>query len=75
MVTTASSKTFSLQGNATKVVKEINWPLLTSIAFHGVFFTVVFPQWQDNSNKTNNGLANTPVIQLNSIEQTRLPNT
>ncbi|WP_017293754.1 TonB family protein [Geminocystis herdmanii] len=75
MVTTTSSQTFSLQANASKVVKEINWPLLTSIAFHGVFFTVVFPQWQDyNSSKANNGLDNTPIVQLNAIEQTRLPN-
>lgn len=75
MVTTTSSQTFSLQANASKVVKEINWPLLTSIAFHGVFFTVVFPEWRDyNSSKANNGLDNTPVVQLNAIEQTRLPN-
>lgn len=75
MVTTASFQTSSLQANASKIFKEINWALLTSIAFHGVFFTVVFPQWQNyNSSKTNNGLDNTPIVQLNAIEQTRLPN-
>ena len=75
MVTNTSSQTFSLQANAGKVIKEINWPLLTSIAFHGVFFTVVFPQWQDSNNSNaNNGLSNTPIVQLNAIEQTRLPN-
>ncbi|MGI0479425.1 TonB family protein [Geminocystis sp. CENA526] len=73
MVTTTSSKTLSLQANAGKVIKEINWPLLTSIAFHGVFFTVVFPHWQDKNNNTSNNLSNTPVVQLNAIEQTRLP--
>lgn len=75
MVTTTSSQTFSLQANTGKVIKEINWALLTSIALHGVFFTVVFPEWQDdNSSKANNGLGNTPIVQLNAIEQTRLPN-
>lgn len=75
MVTTTSSQTFSFSANAGKVVKEINWPLLTSIAFHGVFFTVLLPQWRDyNNSKANNGFSNTPVVQLNAIEQTRLPN-
>ncbi|BAQ64283.1 hypothetical protein GM3709_1048 [Geminocystis sp. NIES-3709] len=49
--------------------------MLTSIALHGIFFTVIFPQWQDtNSSNANNNLGNTPVVELNTIEQTRLPN-
>lgn len=74
MVTTTSSKTFNLQANTQKVIKEINWPLITSIVFHGVFFTVVFPQWHNENSSDNQGFSNTPIVELNAIEQTRLPN-
>lgn len=58
-----------------QIVKEINWPLLASIALHGIFFTTVFPQWfSQNKSVNSEGLNNTPIIELNSLEQTRLPN-
>lgn len=73
MVTTTSSKTLSLQTE--KIIKEINWPLLTSISIHGLFFTLIFPQWNPeiNSNGKIGDAGNTPVVELNTIEQTRLP--
>lgn len=74
MVTTTSSNTLSLQMN--KVIKEINWPLLASISVHGLFFTLIFPQWnhQNNSDVNTNSIGKTSVVELNNIEQTRLPN-
>ncbi|MBL1210434.1 TonB family protein [Geminocystis sp. GBBB08] len=71
MVTTTSSSKLSLQTN--KVIKEINWSLLASISFHGLFFTFIFPQWNDQNNSKITA-ESTPVVELNSIEQTRLPN-
>ncbi|AFZ54610.1 TonB family protein [Cyanobacterium aponinum] len=58
-----------------QIIREINWALLASITVHGIFFTLIFPRWyaQGNSNSSN-GLTNTPIIELNSLEQTRLPN-
>ncbi|NCO76674.1 MAG: TonB family protein [Cyanobacteria bacterium] len=74
MVTTTSSNILSSQAN--KIIKEINWPLLGSITAHGLFFTLIFPQWnhQSKSDNNTNNFGSTSVVQLNSIEQTRLPN-
>jgi TonB family protein len=73
MVTTTSSNTLSL--NTEKIIKEINWPLLASISIHGLFFTLIFPQWHPQNNDADaNGGNNTPIVELNTIEQTRLPN-
>lgn len=58
-----------------QIIKEINWPLLASISLHGLFFTTIFPQWYSQNKSINaDSLKNTPVIELNSLEQTRLPN-
>ncbi len=71
MVTTTSSKTLSLK--TYKVIQEINWSLLVSISVHGLFFTLILPQWNPRNNSEIN-LGDTPVVELNDIEQTRLPN-
>ncbi len=73
MVATASRKTSSLKRK--NFWASINLPLLTSLACHGLFFLAILPKLQLNSNGMGNGnsLSSTPVIELNSIEQTRLP--
>jgi TonB family protein len=72
MVTTTSSNTLSLQTN--KIIREINWSLLASISVHGFFFTLIFPQWNHQNNNADTNKSRTNVVELNSIEQTRLPN-
>lgn len=73
MVATASHKTLSLKGK--KLLALIDWSLLVSLSFHGLFFLTILPKLHLNSNGMGNkdNLSSTPVIELNSIEQTRLP--
>ncbi len=56
----------------TQVAREINWPLLASISAHGVFFNAVLPRIGGDVQAQK--ISATPVIELNPIEQTRLPN-
>lgn len=58
-----------------QVIREINWALLASIAAHGLFFTLIFPQWYSQNQEKGNKVSNVPIIELNALEQTRLPNT
>ena len=58
----------------TKILKYINLPLLSSISIHALFFILIFPNWNPRENLSkNNELQNTPVIELNQLEQTRIP--
>ena len=64
----------ALSISANQVLKQINIPLLLSVGIHGVFFALILPKLNGNSLLSkNNGLQNTPVIELNQLEQTRLP--
>ncbi|MCS6942026.1 MAG: energy transducer TonB [Geminocystis sp.] len=65
-------KTASWSFLLSQVAKEINWPLLASISAHGVFFNAVLPRIGGDVQAQKIGA--TPVIELNPIEQTRLPN-
>jgi TonB family protein len=63
---------FSISAN--QIIKQLNFPLLASIGFHGIFFALILPQWNPRDNfKNNQALQNTPVIELNQLEQTRIP--
>ncbi len=71
---TTSKNLFNPTLPINQIVQEINWPLLASIALHGVFFTSVFPELVSQNSPNSNSFNNTPVIELNYLEQTRLPN-
>jgi TonB family protein len=58
-----------------RIIKTINLPLIASIGVHSAFFMLVFPKWNGNANLNNQISDNTPVVELNQLEQTRLPNT
>lgn len=73
MVVTANRKASSL-GKFRKPLKKINWALLTSIAVHGAFFALILPELNLNSQSENADISGeTNVIELNALEQTRLP--
>ena len=57
-----------------KILKYINLPLLSSIGIHGLLFTLILPKWNPSEDLSNNRLQNTSVIELNQLEQTRIPN-
>ena len=64
----------ALSISANQILKQINIPLLLSLGLHGVFFAFILPKWTDNGNLSNNDhLQSTPVIELNQLEQTRVP--
>ena len=73
MVTTASYK--KSLSKRFKFITSINWALLLSVASHGLFFAAILPQLNLNPNAKRNSdsFSNTPVIELNRLEQTRLP--
>ncbi|MGY6530866.1 MAG: TonB family protein [Cyanobacterium sp.] len=74
MVVTANRKASSL-GKFKKPLQKINWPLITSIALHGAFFSAILPELNLNSSSDNAEVSGeTQVIELNALEQTRLPN-
>ncbi|AUC60263.1 hypothetical protein AA637_03415 [Cyanobacterium sp. HL-69] len=74
MVVTANRKASSL-GKFKKPLQKINWSLLASIAFHGAFFGLILPELNLNSQSENADISGeTNVIELNALEQTRLPN-
>ncbi len=57
-----------------QIVKHLNLPLLLSIGIHGVFFMTILPDWNTNNKlSSSDGLQNTPVIEFNELEKTRLP--
>ncbi|AFZ47341.1 TonB family protein [Cyanobacterium stanieri PCC 7202] len=73
MVVTANRKASSLS-KFKKPFKKINWALLTSIAVHGAFFALILPELNLNSESENADISGeTNVIELNALEQTRLP--
>lgn len=73
MVATAKTKNLSLKFQ--KLIPPINFPLLLSLACHGLFFLAIFPKLQLNSNGMSDSdrMSSTSVVELNAIEQTRLP--
>lgn len=73
MIAIVRSKKFPF--NTKFPLPPINLPLLVSFAFHGLFFTAILPNLTLDSNDLDNinSLSDTPVIELNTIEQTRLP--
>ncbi len=72
MVTTAHRK--ALSQKKLPLIEKINWSLFGSIALHGAFFAVLLPELGLNSQSNNLNLGDTPIIELNAIEQNRLPN-
>ena len=58
-----------------KIFLPGNFSLLASVGLHGVLLGVVLPKWHVEAQpKRDSTLTNTPVIELNEFEQTRLPN-
>ncbi len=58
-----------------QILKQINLPLLVSIGIHGVFFATILPEWNAEGHLNNKigKLQNTPLVELNQLEQTRIP--
>lgn len=64
-----------LQKLPKKFTLPINFPILASVGIHAVLFAMILPKWDFNNSKQQNiGFENTPVIELNPVEQSRLPN-
>ena len=58
-----------------KIFLPVNISVLASVGIHGVLLGVILPQWDvDAPSDQDSTLSNTPVIELNEFEQTRLPN-
>ncbi|MBE9221427.1 hypothetical protein IQ215_01835, partial [Cyanobacterium stanieri LEGE 03274] len=74
MVVTANRKASSLN-KIKQPLQKINWALLISISAHGAFFSLILPELNLNSPSENAEISGeTTVIELNALEQTRLPN-
>jgi TonB family protein len=57
-----------------KIFLPVNISVLTSVGIHALFFSIILPKWDfTDSQKNKKPLSNTPVIELNSLERTRLP--
>lgn len=59
---------------SSKLMQPSKVAILTSVGFHALLLGIALPKidWS-NPNKSNEGIV--PIIQLNTIEQTRLPDT
>ncbi len=64
-----------LKGLQKKIFLPVNISVLASVGIHGVLLGVILPKWDvDPQSDRDRTLSNTPVIELNEFEQTRLPN-
>ena len=61
------------KGLQKKIFLSVNYPILASIAIHGLVLGVILPNTDFDATQESN-LLNTSVIELNETEQTRLPN-
>ena len=67
--------TAGLKGLQKKIFLPVNISVLASVGIHGVLLGVILPEWGvDTQSNQDITLSNTPVIELNEFEQTRLPN-
>lgn len=68
-------KTASLPKRRKRTIFPINISILASVGVHALLFTVIMPKWGMNKSMGDmESLFNTPVIELNQFEQSRLPN-